>query len=224
MDARDTREKVKKMTLPGNITMDIFDRQSKLMVSYKEIENWEVEWPLDMNAKASQLLIKDMLARAIEELAEAYESFLVQDWDNTYEELADAIHFLVEAIILSGFNYRFLKVNSNECTITGICRRAANEEPQIIPIYHRPDYPAPNWENWFWQVTFYLNLARNALRNKKWKQTEVLYNKPEYEPSLQLAFIALIEGFVAIGKDPEFIWREYVAKNLINEFRIKSKY
>jgi hypothetical protein len=224
MDSRDTREEVKGMIVPGNITQDIFKRQERLMFSYKEIEKWGVDWPLDMNAKSSQLLIKDMIARVVEELAESYETFLVQDWDNTWEELSDALHFMVETFILSGYSYRFFMINSNHCAIKGIYHRAQRGDARIIYTYPDKAFCKPDWENWFWQITYYLNLARNALRNKKWKQTEVFYNEPEYESCLTLALTAFIEGFSSMGKDPEFIWREYVAKNMVNEFRIKSKY
>lgn len=213
MDSRDFVKEVEALDLPDKLWDDIVRRQTILMEQYKLIEQWHVSWPLDLNSKESQLLIKDMLARTVEELAEGFESFLLGNMDNTFEELADALHFLTEAFILSGIKFGewydpILKNVSNSSFFA------------LGSMVNRNDTVA----NYLWDVTYECNIARNALRNKPWKQTQMLYNKIEFENHLCNAVASLFRTFNLFGFTPEAIWREYVKKNKVNLFRINSKY
>lgn len=218
MDSRDFVKTVNDMTKPDNLTEDIWAAQEKLMLSYKEIEKWPVTWPLDLNHKESQLLMKDMIARTVEELAEAYETFLQGNMDNTLEEMADALHFLSEAFILAGH-----PVGED------ILKTAKYERPYIEPHFEKFYWDAV-FERvnkipfMMWEATYQLNLARNALRNKPWKQTQMLYNKDEFEKRMELGLNAIILIHYEMGLIPEDIWVEYTKKNLANRFRIRSKY
>lgn len=214
MDSRDFEKEVQALDVPDKIWEDIVLRQTQLMEQYKVIEQWNVTWPLDLNSKESQLLIKDMLARTVEELAEGFESFLLGNMDNTFEELADALHFLTEAIVLSGIKfgewYDPIKVNVTPNTSIG----------ELVSSINRNDTVATH----LWDVTYECNIARNALRNKPWKQTQMLYNKVEFENHMTNAVASLFRVFNLFGFTPETVWREYVKKNKVNLFRINSRY
>jgi len=53
----------------------LFDKQRVLLEKYKEVEKNSLAYPLDMNLKESQLLVKDFLYRIIEEVGEALEAY-----------------------------------------------------------------------------------------------------------------------------------------------------
>ena len=94
----------------------IFKRQHELMVKYVEIERANgveapTHWPLNLDLRPSQQYIKDMTWRVVEELGEAMnclknkpwkQTAMLTDTDHFYEELADALHFFVELLILVG--------------------------------------------------------------------------------------------------------------------------
>lgn len=73
MDSRDIKEE------PGIIPdykylEEIYQMQKNLLSGYIGIEGLP-QYPVDINTKASQTLLKDFTARVIEELSEGYESF-----------------------------------------------------------------------------------------------------------------------------------------------------
>lgn len=227
MDNRD----LKNIKVPEveNYFQSIWEAQVKLMEDYKEIENWEVTWPLNLNVKSNQLLIKDMVARAVEELAEAYEALLEGNQANYFEELADATHFIVETLVLVGCKVPDLNRGLRKVVfdITG------EDKPSGVPLdpikamskvnYHSIN--DLNVDSWMWKVTYHLNLSRNALRNKPWKQTEMMYNKEEFFSQLSQGFALFILGFLSHpGVGLKSFFAEYYKKNIINRFRINSKY
>lgn len=85
-------------------------RQEELIKQYKEIEKFD--YPIDINTREGQRLIKDMMWRVVEELGEAAnclknkpwkQSQLETDEEHFMEELSDAIHFFVELFIICGY-------------------------------------------------------------------------------------------------------------------------
>lgn len=123
MDSRDIKEE------PGIIPEhkyleEIYLMQKNLLSGYIGIEGLP-QYPVDINTKASQTLLKDFTARVIEELSEGYESFenvmdlfesnhsrlvqthgdcieyreILNHLQNANEENADAIHFFIELLI-----------------------------------------------------------------------------------------------------------------------------
>lgn len=73
MDSRDIIQE------PGIIQGDkyleeIYSMQKELLSGYIGIEGLP-QYPIDINTKASQSLLKDFTARVVEELSEGYESF-----------------------------------------------------------------------------------------------------------------------------------------------------
>lgn len=93
----------------------MFDGKRLLMESYQEIESFP-DWPLDLNIRENQKVLRDFMSRFTTELAEAFERLVLQ-WGfvNTNqlknaqecceyfnEEIADAWQFLLEIMVFSG--------------------------------------------------------------------------------------------------------------------------
>jgi len=96
----------------------IFKRQNELLKKYHDIEKKNDIWvpdklPLDLNDCRSQYRIKDFLWRITEELGEAGNCLKNKPWKVTQietdqehfvEELMDAVHFLIELLIMIGLS------------------------------------------------------------------------------------------------------------------------
>ena len=95
----------------------IFARQTQLMEKYHAIEskNLGYETPegvLDLHDGKHQQRLKDFAWRITEEIGEAMNTLKNKPWKQTHmitdevhyrEELVDAVHFMVELLIHSGF-------------------------------------------------------------------------------------------------------------------------
>lgn len=103
----------------------LYDLQQELMKGYLKIEKDLPEWPIDVNSRKGQAVLKDMSARVIEEMGEGYEStgyaldlldkygynldiipmddrqMLLNHLQNSNEEQADAIAFYIELMLYS---------------------------------------------------------------------------------------------------------------------------
>ena len=112
----------------------IFAQQRKHMLEYDKIEakNGCLQTdkvPVDIDSYVGQARLKDFIYRTIEELCEAGGCLKLRPWKQTpyvtdrvhfYEEIADAMHFFVEFMILAGlgpddiFDLYFKKSKVNE--------------------------------------------------------------------------------------------------------------
>lgn len=75
-----------------------------------------------------------------------------------------------------------------------------------------------------WDITHWLNLSRNFLKNKPWKQSEVMTFEIQYQESVLNGFINFLGFFKLLNADEGLVFFIYFKKNLVNQFRIKSKY
>ena len=182
---------------------DIFAKQLGVMHKYAEIEGMP-EWPLNVNTRVGQKWFKDFLWRVTEEIAESYEACLAKDEVHTIEELADALHFFTELLLLAGYNSTWAKEQLENHPVV------SNDSENIMPAYLN--------------AHFWLGMVGNTLKNKPWKQTEMLTDEVKFEQMLSNAFKALIDVFGANGADFETIHSYYTRKNQVNQFRQKSKY
>ena len=89
----------------------IFMRQHALMAKYIPIEVANdlchtTDCPVDLNDKFGQARLKDFFWRTTEELTESCEANRIHPElrNHVLEELADALHFLVETNLLAGIN------------------------------------------------------------------------------------------------------------------------
>jgi len=208
MDAKDLMNiEIPEVAPTHGLTM-ITALQRELLFHYVQIEKFpEPVW--DMRLKNNQIEAKGFIFRVIEELAEAYESWLKEDEHNFWTELADSTHFLIELGIVTGAEMDLEKYNN--------IWKAVPQKFEIL-------ISGLLLENWFWDITYKLGLVSNAMRNKQWKQTQVLPDMQEFNALMQDAYTTFFMGFVRIGCSEQWMFDWYYRKNQVNQFRIKSKY
>lgn len=309
MDSRDIKQEPRAIT-NGQYLEELFSLQKGLLDDYIKIEGLP-QYPININTKKSQVLIKDFIGRVIEELAEGYESILsvkeltfthkywynlgtaiesseerkgfelaISHLQNISEEMVDALHFFLELLIyvnitpedlknwfinqcthnrglkeyienvtkgkydpnntldMLGFTFQIMEKGSTvgpynyidlleKYKIThdekGIDLRYLTMSSLITTSGVSIDYPGV-----LWGITYILNLARNCLKNKPWKQSGVITDENNFRSMIIEAFVAMMVLFrnMLRGK-PEWyddLYWLYFKKNQVNHFRIKSKY
>lgn len=198
----------------------IFKRQRELIIKYKDIEGLPWPWPLHPDVAANQVWFKDFLWRVTEELGESYEARLGRDPVHQIEELSDALHFLTELLIMVGISVDDVKIGS-----------------------FAPQYEAKNrydvldfiWDNllsgegvdqmeFYWDVAYYMGLAGNCLKNKKWKQSQMPTDVNKFKFLLIQGFRSLIALFKACGCSTDEIYVYYYRKSEVNKFRQRTNY
>lgn len=292
MDSRDFNQEPP-VIKDGRYLEKIYELQMDLINEYVKIERTPAP-PININTKSSQVLLKDFTGRVIEELAEGYESLIEVDalteknrlWQYEYdekdmvmcfnhmqnasEEMADAMHFMVELLIYANIQPEDIdayvsklipatdevgpELHNNviaKCMIKGTSD-IREMYPEILNFKYVPmrniwahcyqDLPLPKNENlihcgsrynhdyyrlfkaMLWDVTYHLNIARNFLKNKPWKQSQMMTNEELYQEELVKAFIAMMGAFYEMGIDDTNLYYIYFKKNLTNRFRQRSRY
>lgn len=309
MDSRDIKQEPRAIT-NGQYLEELFSLQKGLLDDYIKIEGLP-QYPININTKKSQVLIKDFIGRVIEELAEGYESILsvkeltfthkywynlgtaiesseerkgfelaISHLQNISEEMVDALHFFLELLIyvnitpedlknwfinqythkrglkeyienvtkgkydlnntldMLGFTFQIMEKGSTvgpynsidlleKYKIThdekGIDLRYLTMSSLITTSGVSIDYPGV-----LWGITYVLNLARNCLKNKPWKQSGVITDENNFRSMIIEAFVAMMVLFRNMLRDKlewydDLYWL-YFKKNQVNHFRIKSKY
>lgn len=292
MDSRDIKEMPEKV-YEEKYLEKIYELQKELLDEYVKIEGLP-PYPVNINSKKSQVLIKDFVGRVIEELAEGYESMIevvnitkankfffgdvtiseiqraVNHLQNVSEEMADAMHFMTELLIYSNIQPEDIDAYIDKAMPTikscNIIRRAMNAGIAMLAIANDDNgattggyvdliakmkgvnaelYPEGDdkrdWELYqaghhvneldfiqrkkdLWDVTYHLNIARNFLKNKPWKQSQMMSDETRYQEQVVLAFIKMMGFFANIGITPENLYHIYFKKNMVNRFRQKSNY
>jgi len=212
MDVRDIKEVP---VITGNPIVALFGWQKELLDHYISIEGLP-QYPINPDMKTNQVLFKDFIGRVVEELGESYESYCMAgaedmgstEWlnhmSNATEEVADALHFLLETLIYAGLQPDDLKVmeypvDTNELELGNISKV-------------------------MWQVTYHLMIARNCLKNKPWKQTQMITDTTAFRDNLKLSWRAFLKMCAYLQINPLEMVNLYYKKNRVNFFRIKSKY
>jgi len=200
--------------LPEDLLGYIFDKQRTLMEKYHPIEKANgllicEDVPVNLHDAKGQARLKEMAWRCMEEVAEALEShYLLKDPDHTKEELADALHFFVEMCILSDISPKHLL-----WTTEGDFKRAWEFYSKEKPIKSVAEF------------VLELGCTCNCLKNKPWKQTQMLTNIVEYNVHIRRAFYAFIYLCSMYGiKDEVELFQLYFRKSQVNEFRQRSNY
>lgn len=190
----------------------IFEKQMKLALKYAEIEKMGdlLETTKDnLDTTKGQKWLKDFAWRVTEEITEAYEPFYEADKtkddekftvliEHFKEELSDALHFMVELSIIAGYDYKIVE------NVEGSVLHTENLNP--------------------WYTVYNLGLACNCLKNKAWKQSEMLTDRPKFESLLKETWRSLTTIMVFHMGSYKDIYLYYFKKNKVNQFRQKSKY
>lgn len=298
MDSRDIIEEPIKV-VGGKYLECMYSLQKELLDSYIKIEGLP-QYPIDVNTKKSQVILKDFVGRVVEELAEGYEALILvsklteknklwkTDYDeddyvqclnhlqNAGEEMADAMHFMLELLIYSNIQAKDIedyldnwlkdKVSFGVTKTLPTLAKAmhvglsilyndpcnVDSEPKamnktyLLEEFENMDENSPgiskidtrfhqcgkfynkltysSYKYMMWDVTYHLNIARNFLKNKPWKQSQMMTNEGAYQEEIVKAFILMMGLFLAMGISPENLYFLYFKKNRVNKFRIESKY
>lgn len=200
------------MTWPEHLRA-VFARQEELMARYKDIEKLPAA-PLALHTTHHQKIMKDFAWRTTEELTEAFEAWSNES-DRTFakerglEEMADALHFLVEMLIFAGIT------------------------PEQV-LKHQPEFPVPDPLDCrndytkivtsFWGATYWLGLAMHELKNKPWKQAPVPISELDCRYLLIMAFKAQLDLWAAFGQGADEMHAHYFKKAAVNATRQASGY
>lgn len=284
MDSRDIKEEPKQT---NDKLEEIFSLQKNLIDGYIKIESLP-KYPINIQSKSSQTLIKDFVGRVIEELSESYESLMevdsiiqntirsngglkniseeysekiLSELQNASEEISDALHFFIELLIYTDISasdiYDYVKNHSSfelsenklfEAMILGSRYLGSYDGLSYdqlriylinLPIFQNKDidwglrqfgstYSQElfniNLKCYFWDITHYLNLARNCLKNKPWKQSQMLTDSAKFRDYLIKSFILFLGTCYLMDLSSGNLYRNYFKKNRINLFRQKSHY
>lgn len=307
MDSRDIK-KEPDAVLDSSYLEHIYEMQKNLLKGYIDIEGLP-QYPININTKKNQALIKDFVGRIIEELAESYESLvfiseamekylyltfcddyrktlvsICNHLQNTNEELADALHFMVELLIYANIqpedidrylNKVLRNVNLSSKLPVGIVNMdiltksmevgleqlkeytpymeynqyntvdilirvsAYNDEVRnselggVIEIDNRLLKAGSifsvmkyiSYKSVMWDVSYHLNIARNYLKNKPWKRSQMMTDEIRFQEEIVIAFITMMGLFKYMGiEKAKEVYLLYFKKNQVNLFRQRSQY
>lgn len=75
-----------------------------------------------------------------------------------------------------------------------------------------------------WEITYWLTISRNYLKNKPWKQSQLSTDVKRFNQSIMEAWLCMFNLFDFVGHTPESVFEIYFKKNQVNLFRINSGY
>lgn len=147
-----------------------------------------------------------------------------------YNNVCSLHHLMVigyNTILSKGFNLPLLNnlfplVNEDMCRD---CGKDYTEVISYIPAFIHSSEELHNLEDhMLWLVTYHLNISRNYLKNKPWKQSQELTDLNKYYEQIVLAFIYYMGYLKIMGFNEVTLYNLYWRKNRINYFRQKSGY
>ena len=184
----------------------IFARQEELMAKYKEMEKLP-DPPLSLHTMHGQRILKDFAWRTIEEMSEAFEQLVSGEKEGYHgEEMADALHFIVELMIFAG-------ISPAQCLA-------------VLPVFP-PTTVNDSWQTdkkLFWDATYSLGLAMHHLKNKPWKKTQVPTDEGAFRQHVLIAFKAHIDLWAGTGFTLQHLFNFYFKKSAVNQQRQQGNY
>ena len=225
---------------PNDMIRDIFNHQHQLAEKYIPIEKNNGlclydQLPAEIDDAKAQARIKDMSWRAIEEVAEAFEALDLMEYTHFYEEMADALHFLVEKYLLCNFlpvkpghfSEFFLSPHVLGAT-TDVSKFFEDCSKYLAPISKEgtelPPIRRAMMDSQMAEFTKNCGLTCNCLKNKPWKQSQMLTDIPKFRHRLSLEFESFISLCAISGFTADSLYAMYIRKNQVNQFRQRSNY
>ena len=207
----------------GDKLENIFQRQRELMAKYRVIEERNGfpfltgDYPVNLHDAMSQHRIKDLFWRFTEELCEALDAYAEDGCrsDHVKEEIADAMHFLVEACIVIGIEPQVLSgVDTQKL------EHLFTHSPYVSGIDRT--YLSASWA--FTDMMRTLGMAANCLKNKPWKTTHMLTDVDLFRARVSFAFRKFITFCKYMGLTADELYLLYFKKSEVNKFRQRSNY
>lgn len=194
--------------------MTIFERQAGLMQKYHEIEKangFHVCLKADLHDAFDQQRIKDFAWRITEEMGEALEAFRIhENLDHMEEEIADALHFFVELNIMVGYmpdySLETMYKMHRPKTMAFLERNSACLTYRVGAVVER------------------LAIMCNTLKNKPWKQSQLLTDEKYFIECLGEVWVTFIQLCIVAKIGPDKLYDLYFRKSKVNEFRQRSAY
>lgn len=193
----------------------IFNRQKELMEKYHDIEKRSglmqtEDCPVNLDDKCGQARIKDFAWRIMEEVGEALDAFRKNDWMHYKEEMIDGLHFLTEMTILSGYGPKDVIWDNLE-------------DDTLNTLYEQNLGNVNSFEEIISFLVMDLGMMCNCLKNKPWKQTNMITDKEEFCNKLRLVWN---DYFCILSKHylQDEIVDIYLKKSQVNKFRQRSNY
>lgn len=204
--------------IEGDKLEAIFERQKGLMFKYHDIEKRSgllqtEDCPVNLDDKRGQARIKDFSWRVMEEVGEALDAKENGDQEHFCEELIDGLHFLTELTILAGYEPK------------DICW----EDPKQMDML---DYMVMNVEDvmdhdylnkYVTNLVMDLGMMCNCLKNKPWKQTNMITDKEHFHHQLCNVWVDYIQ-LLSTQMNATEIAMVYLKKSQVNKFRQRSGY
>lgn len=192
----------------------IFRRQLELMQKYHDIEKANglivtEEVPVNLHHALGQYRLKDFAWRITEELGEAFEALRIHPEipEHFSEEIADAIHFLVEFTILAGVPPSELSASfNNEMGVSDISREYDKLAPLMAVVVES------------------LAMTCNCLKNKPWKNTHMMTDTSHFHSCLGRTWRAFLFLCRSSGIDSGDLTNLYFKKSEVNKFRQRTNY
>lgn len=225
-----TEEEIKEVKSNFKLKL-IFEKQKKLMEKYDPIEKnngliLTDKVPVDIHNRFGQQRLKDFAWRITEEISEATEACEknIDSIIHFQEELIDSLHFMVELCILSDVNpdtlYRQIYMEEPSKSFDALSRL----DSTFIHRETNLSISLTRVKRLSYLVIESLGKAMNCLKNKPWKQSNMLTDVVRYKENLSRSFENLIVLLRYSGLNSGGIYAMYCLKNKVNLFRQESKY
>lgn len=205
---------------PGDKLDKIFERQLELMKKYHEIEKKNgflicEDVPVNLNDSKGQFRLKDFAWRITEELGEALEAFhkhpKIKEHYN--EEIADAMHFLVEFTILSGITVDWFQLGGQDKLDDLFNATWAATSRQYFSLCRDVGIVVEN-----------LAMTCNCLKNKPWKNTQMMTDVEYFILQVKSTWYAFAQLCQRSGLNSDRMFDLYFRKSEVNKFRQRSNY
>ena len=213
--------------IEGDFLEAIFNRQKELMAKYHDIEKRSgllqtEDCPVNLDDKRGQARIKDFAWRVTEELGEALDAR--HDASHFKEELIDGLHFLTELTILSGLEIkdlisrvkRIYKITDNVSDVLQL-------RDNFDIIYKCSHILDNSFNEGVVQFIEALGMTCNCLKNKPWKQTNMITDKEMFYDNLSKVWVTYV-SVMAWEMPMKEIVETYFKKSQVNKFRQRSNY
>ena len=185
----------------------------KQFIEYEQLEgrDWK-NYDFSIDCAEDQLLFKDMLqVRFIEELTEASVAFKAGEKEHFYEEITDALNFLLSAYIM--INYQF--------------KNGVNPDNYLYDkfVEQRFDYlDELDIHHFFYVLVEDVGKVCNLLKNRPWAQSNYLVSILDLNKELNNLWMDFWMVMTSMGLSRDKLFELFERKFEVNKWRIHTGY